>query len=275
MTAGQVSKLARMRGVYRGVRSARILERGRAAYERKRYLVAFGAWRRASQLGSAEAALKIADLFVKGEGVLPSLADAAWWYGEAAKRGHVQAQFRLAQLLIDGGGGAGTANWLRSASTRDEEAMRINAAALFPRGLQLEPDPPSAVRWLRLAADTGHPEAATLLGALYHQGRGCERDYDIAHRYFLVGAKAGLAAAQFSLGDIYFQGLGVTVDAVAAADWYKKQPPKAMSGRRSPLLRSCSQATDDPPIETPRANYSLRQRRPAMSLGSIKPLSCI
>src|SRR5579859_8081661 len=77
-------------------------QRGTAEYERGAYVDAFYAWKQAARSGSAEAAFRIGELYVRGEGVLRSLPDAAAWYEKAAEAGHIDAQLQLGLMLLRG-----------------------------------------------------------------------------------------------------------------------------------------------------------------------------
>ena len=88
-------------------RVSRHMDRGGAAYAGRRFFSALRRWRAAHSAGSSEAAFRIAELYVKGEGVQRNLAEAVKWYREAAGRGHAEAQFRLGLILLNGAVGGG------------------------------------------------------------------------------------------------------------------------------------------------------------------------
>ena len=56
----------------------------------------------AETTGEAEAAYRIGLLYVKGEGVVRSVPDAAIWYERAARLGNVEAQFQLGLIFLQG-----------------------------------------------------------------------------------------------------------------------------------------------------------------------------
>src|SRR5262249_45369991 len=127
----------RRRWLFGGNRS---LERGSAAYERGAYVEAFYAWKQASRRGSAAAAFEIGQLYVRGQGVLRSLPDAAAWFEKAAAAGHLQAQLQLGLMLLQGTGqheGAHWKNW-QSAASKKSGADAAIADAIFPNGLSID-----------------------------------------------------------------------------------------------------------------------------------------
>jgi len=54
---------------------------------------------------------------------------------------------------------------------------RENVDLLFPNGLEVERDIPTAIYWLNRAADCGKAEALAALDDRCREGRGCKRDY--------------------------------------------------------------------------------------------------
>ena len=138
---------------------------------------------------------------------------------QAAKRGDVEAQYRLGWMHLGGRG-----------------VKKNNKAA---------------ARWLRLAAEGGHPAAQADLGFLHAQGRGVgAKDQKTARQWFGKSLAGGLAAAaergdvfaQTSLGRMYASGAGcgkrrddaaarqkqgarqqcVEKDATRAAQWFRR-----------------------------------------------------
>src|SRR5271166_1953286 len=206
----------------RRARVARLVDSGEAAYAGKRFRSALRRWRAAWSYGSSEAAFRIAELYVKGEGVQRNLAEAVKWYRQASERNHAKAQFRLGLVLLNGALGGGVAKWRDAASARDAELAQKNVQALFPCGFEVQPDPDEALRWLEEAARNGVQEADGVVGAVYMDGRVRPRDFAVARRRLELAAEAGEASAQFRLGDILYRGLGAPSDPAAAADWYER-----------------------------------------------------
>jgi TPR repeat protein len=204
------------------------LARGVKHHERKEYLKALEAWKKAGPKGNAEAAYRIGLLYALGEGVLQSIPDAVIWYKRAAEQGQLDAQFQLGLIYLNGSGARGpNVGWMARASERDASSAQRAAQLFFPHGLEVQKDIEEARRWIEAAANGGKPEAQAVLGSLHERGVGCERDYEAARRWYLAAAEQDNAAAQFGLGDIYFQGLGLdAADPAAAADWYEKAAKK-------------------------------------------------
>ena len=221
MSGGFAHSLSQCATVRRAF-AARHMSRGEAAYARKRFFSALRRWRVAHSAGSSGAAFRIAELYVKGEGVQRNLAEAVKWYRRAAECDHPRAQFRLGQVLLNGAQGGGVTKWYGSASACDSELAQRNAEALFPSGFEVLPNPDEALRWLDEAARNGEREADGVVGAVYLDGRVRPRDFALARQRLEAAAGAGVASAQFHLGDMLFRGLGQPSDPAAAADWYER-----------------------------------------------------
>ena len=191
-------------------RVSRHMDRGGAAYAGGRFFSALRRWRVAHSAGSSEAAFRIAELYVKGEGVQRNLAEAVKWYREAAGRGHAEAQFRLGLILLNGALGGEVANWRRAAAAGDEDLAQKNAQALFPSGFEVRPDPVEALQWLEEASRNGVREADSVIGQIYLEGQARPRDFAVARWRLQLAAKAGVASAQFRVGNMLFRGLGRT-----------------------------------------------------------------
>ena len=203
-------------------RASRHIERGEAAYAGKRFFSALRRWRAAHSAGSSEAAFRIAELYVKGEGVQRNLAEAVKWYRRAAERGHSRAQFRLGLVLLNGAQGGGVAKWHSAASARDAELAQRNAEALFPSGFEVRPDPDEALRWLDEAARNGEREADSVVGAVYLDGRTRPRRFRACAPAAGGGRGGRRGVGAVSSGDMLFRGLGGPSDPPAAADWYER-----------------------------------------------------
>ena len=204
------------------VRIARHIGRGAAAYAERRFLSALRRWQIAHLAGSNEAAFRIAELYVKGEGVQRNLAEAVKWYREAASHGHADAQFRLGLILLNGALGGGAAKWHSAATAHDAHLAQKNAHALFPSGFEVRSDPVECLRWLEEASQNGVREADSVIGSIYLEGQVRPRDFAAARQRLQLSADAGVASAQFRLGDMLFRGLGQPSNPAAAADWYER-----------------------------------------------------
>ena len=74
---------------------------------------------------------------MEGVGVVADEAQAARWFGEAARNGHVGAQVEYAILLFNGRGvkkdEAVAARWFSEAANADNPLAQVRLARLSPR----------------------------------------------------------------------------------------------------------------------------------------------
>ena len=114
---------------------------------------------------------------------------ARWWkmvHGREEGRHTTTAQFRLAELYLDGGPG-------------------------------VKPNLAEAFRWQQQAAERGHPMAQYLVGKAHHeggseQGRHVPKDPAKAVEWWKKAAAQGELIAMYSLAKAHFDGEGVTKD---------------------------------------------------------------
>ena len=169
------------------------LARGRAALARGFPLEALREWQAAQRAGSREAAYLIGRLYLEGQGLRRNPAEAAFWFDEASRGGHVAAKYELASLLIHGAGDGGVAHWIASARGHaSEDVVTRNISALFPYGFEIAADPAQAARLFAEAAAEGHVAAQATLGALMLEGRGCEKDAEAARASFPMRRRSGI-----------------------------------------------------------------------------------
>ena len=82
--------------------ASQLFQRGLASYQRTRFHDALSNWKRAGELGHAEAYHRLGLLYASGDGVQRSTADAAAWFRRAAELGHAESQFELGQIYLRG-----------------------------------------------------------------------------------------------------------------------------------------------------------------------------
>ncbi len=140
--------------------------------------------------GDAQAQLRLAECYQKGEGLPLNQRHGAYWFHEAAKQGGAEAQYQLASLCYSGEG--------------------------------CQPSDEEAVRWSRLAAEQGHAAAQFFLACCYASGEGIPQSDAEAATWARRAAEQGDASAMHLLGACYERGKGVETSASEAERWYKK-----------------------------------------------------
>ena len=156
--------------------------------------------------GDAKAQVRLARLYLNGQGVTNSYQEAARWFQAAAEQGNSDAQAGLGELYDAGQG--------------------------VPRNQA------KALEYYRRAATNGNAGAQYNLGFIYESGRGVPQNQAEAARWFMKAAQQGDALAQYDLGQRYTLGVGVPTDKVEALKWLilaAQQGQADASGRRDQL----------------------------------------
>ena len=124
-------------------------------YTKNAYVAAL-VYKRAVELGNVNAMVRLARLFLRGEGVTVDTEKALELNRQAAARGHSVAQINVAHILS------------KTSGDRDE---------IF--------------RFTKLAADQGYTHAETSLAQLFEDGFGVEKDLAEAMRWYARAAAKG------------------------------------------------------------------------------------
>lgn len=145
----------------------------------------------AAETGFPEERYKLAKMYEKGDGVEQDDSKAFDWYLEAAKQGHVDAQFW-------------EGNYWNKFAENSGSQVYYEAAAY----------------WFELAAEQGHADAQGYIGEKYMYGEGVTPDTQLALNWLLKAAEQGNAGSQYNLGVIYENGDDIPIDNVEALKWF-------------------------------------------------------
>ena len=169
----------------------------------------------AARKGRAAAQYKLAECYMKGQGVDPDTTEALDWYRKAADQGYSDAQFAL--------------------------------ASCYHLGKGVKRDMAEAVKWYREAAEQGHAGAQNNLGFIYEWNWSTEadhvvvsQDYFEAAKWFRKAAEQGVASSQKMLGDFYYLGQGVEKDVEEALKWYEKAAEQGNAEAQAMIGRCCN-----------------------------------
>jgi TPR repeat protein len=117
------------------------LERAEEAYSEGRKSDAAGLFRALAEGGSAQAQLRLAQMYERGEGVLQSFVEAVRWFRSAAERNSVPAITRLGEIYLAGMSAPQTATPAALARLEEEGDTDSLLKRLYPQGLAVPPDP--------------------------------------------------------------------------------------------------------------------------------------
>lgn len=163
--------------------------------------------------------------------------EAYYWFSKAAKQGHIDAMYDLAECYFEGAGDViqdsekGLELLTKAANTGHGLAAE-KLADRYYKGEGVTRNYEKAVYWYTIAANANEilsnsryvvepDRAQNMLGQCYHDGNGVMRDYKKAVYWFRRAAECGNTDAQKNLSECYRKGLGVPVSTSQAAWWLK------------------------------------------------------
>lgn len=152
---------------------------------------------------------------------------------QKAQLGMVSAQFNLGVMYAVNGRPRSAVYWLRLAALRGHREASYNLAVLMLNGEGVPPDDAKAVLWLERSAKRGMPEAQYLLGRLHYDGRGVARDPVAEANWYRRSAEGGYPLAQHELAVLFHLGEGVPKDEVEAFAWFKVADASGLDSRDS------------------------------------------
>ena len=151
--------------------SADELTDGIAAYKRKDFGEALTLLAPLAAGGSAQAQLRLGQMYWYGQGVKEDNALAFRWFLRAASQGNAEAQVQLANLYVSGLGVPAdepdpdlmAAQWYFGAARQGHPEARYSLALLFLVGKGVQRNDAEALKWMERAAAQGHAEAKAFI----------------------------------------------------------------------------------------------------------------
>lgn len=163
-------------------------------------------FRKAANLGNAEAQFNLGVMYANGQSVKQDYAEAEKWYRKAAALGNTAAQFNLGNMYAFGRGVkqdySEVVQWYRKAAAQGDADAQCNLSVMYANGQGVKQDYAEGVKWLRKAAEQGHVNAQANLGRMYAFGQGVKQDYAEAKKWYRKAAEQGDAKAQKALYDL-------------------------------------------------------------------------
>ncbi|KAF9143162.1 hypothetical protein BGX30_001190 [Mortierella sp. GBA39] len=199
---------------------------------RQDYKAAMSQYKKAADVGYAEAQCNIGDLHYHGQGVTCNYPKAFNWYTLAAGQGYARGIYLLGILYAWGRTPFGdqsfstAAKYYLQAAELGYAPAQCSLGELHQRGTGVKQDYTLAMKWYLKAADQGHADGQCKVGYLHHQGFGVAQDHSQAVEWYLRAAEKGHAIAQASAGVMYQHGQGVPQDEALALNWYRKAAVK-------------------------------------------------
>ena len=171
------------------------LEKGIAAAKAQDFPEALRLWRKAAELGYAEAQVHLGEMYAKGRDVKQDDREALRWWRKAAEQGNAEAQASLGFMYRQGRGvaqdGREALRWFHKAAEQGYAKAQVSLGLMYADSHGVAQDDREAVRWFHKAAEQGNAGAQTALGFMYRQGRGVAQDYVQAHKWFNIASALG------------------------------------------------------------------------------------
>ena len=183
-------------------------------------------YRKAAELGHAEAQFKLGRSYFSGIGLDTNLTEGVKWFRKAAEQGNAKAQCSLASAYSHGQGvetnDTEAVNWYRKAAEAGYAEAQCSLGGAYFRGMGVETNYTEGAKWFRKAAEQGDARAQCNLASAYYYGQGVETDHNEALGWYRKAAEAGYADGQYSVGCYYQTGEGVEKSDTEAVKWYRK-----------------------------------------------------
>ena len=190
----------------------------------------------AAYLGFTEAEFTLGAMFLKSLGTDQNIEQAVYWYEKAAKKGHVQAHYRLGLHYYCGDYGI-EKDWFKASEWFTKAAEQGDKNSMFMLYLinkgddslgqddDIEPDLDRAWYWLNLALEKNHINALSDLGHFYYHGNDkfkIEKNFDKAFIYLHQAAVLGAPESYFTLGQMYCLAQGVNQNINEGKAWVQR-----------------------------------------------------
>lgn len=182
-----------------------LFNKGRSAYNGKRYDEAVAFYIKAANSGHIGALVNLGLCYLYGKGVSQSNEVAVRMFQDAAVKGNVVAQFNLAMC--------------------------------YEKGIGVEYSEEDAAIWYHKAAEQGHAKAQYNIGFLYEIGLGVPQSYSEAVKWYRKSAEQGNAVAQYFLGICYYEGNGVPQSYSETVKWYRRAADQGCQDAKDALKR--------------------------------------
>jgi TPR repeat protein len=147
-----------------------LVDQGATAYNAKDYAKAVELWKKAADMGSANAFNNLGVCYKNGQGVPKDMTKAAEWFEKAANLGHAVAMNGLGYCYLNGNG--------------------------KPK------DQAKAVEWFNKAINAGNASAIDSLGECYRDGTGVKQDFAKAEQLFNEALAKGIKASADNLAKL-------------------------------------------------------------------------
>ncbi len=182
-------------------------------------------FRRTVAMGHVRSMNSLAYLYSQGIGLeQPDPEKAVEWWAKASERGSIEATLWLANVYRHGRGVG--KDYVKMRAFYRDAALRGNSFAMneygycFDEPLGGDQDLAEALKWYKAGAALNHPKANCNVGTIYYFKKGVELDYDEALKWWRRSAELGDNDAMYKIGIAHRNGNGVEKSDEQAVTWY-------------------------------------------------------
>lgn len=225
-----------------------------------------------AESGNPEAQSRVADAYLKGDGIPKNIDEGARWYRKLADQGDPKAQYNMGNFYHFGSGvpqsEATAFEWYRKAAIQGDRISQFNVGYALETGNGAAKDEVEAVLWYARAVAQGDSFAQFRLGLAYFEERGgLPKKPEESVRLFELAAKQGNHEAQSWLGACYANGEGAPKDNIAAHAWLSLAAGGGVEKAKANLLVLEKQMS-----QTEKASLGTMSPRLADNTPNAKPL---
>lgn len=148
-----------------------------------------------------------------------------------AQLGDLGSQFNLAIMYQQGQRHRAAAYWFRQAAQRGHPQAAYNLGAMYYNGTGMARDLPAAALWFARSAERGFADAQFQLGRMHAVGEGVPLDHAEEARLYRAAAEQGHVLAQYNLAVLLHLGEGEAADPVAAWAWFATADANGLDSR--------------------------------------------
>ena len=136
----------------------------------KEYQSELDKWMLRAYEGDRDAQFKVGVLFTNDQFNQPDYEQAVYWYKQAARQGHVLAQYNLGHQYLTGVGvsrnEATAMGWWLKAAKQDHALAQFNIGRAYYLGIGFEKNHALSRKWFELAAANNEPKSIDILQQL-------------------------------------------------------------------------------------------------------------
>src|ERR1700686_1001511 len=174
----------------------------------------------------AKELLSQADKYRLGSGVVRNEAKAAQLYRKAAEMGNAEAKTRFAEALFDGRGvardPAESRAWLEKAARQGNARGECDLGVMLTSGLDIAQDRAQGLEYFQAAARLGDGYAEDNLGQFAESGLIGDPSSSEAYMHYLKASEMGSAWGAYNVARMHERGIGVYKNPAEALRWYMK-----------------------------------------------------